>query len=134
MIKPLRKTIYTKGILLCLLLVGPGLLLAQQPLKLWYKHPANEWTEALPLGNGHLGAMVFGGVTNEVISLNESTLWSGGPVKTNINPNSPKYLDSVRTALLVNHDYTGADRLEKKCRDYLQNRTFQWVICLSTSS
>ena len=61
----------------------------QNDLRLWYKQPAAVWTEALPLGNGRLGAMVFGGVEEELIQLNEATLWSGGPVKTNINPASP---------------------------------------------
>ncbi len=59
---------------------------AQSPLKLWYNKPATQWVEALPLGNGHIGAMVFGGVNEELIQLNESTLYSGGPVKKNINP------------------------------------------------
>jgi alpha-L-fucosidase 2 len=48
------------------------------PLSLWYRQPATNWLEALPVGNGRLGAMVFGGVTNEQIQLNEDTLWSGG--------------------------------------------------------
>jgi alpha-L-fucosidase 2 len=47
-------------------------------LSLWYRQPATNWLEALPVGNGRLGAMVFGGVTNEQIQLNEDTLWSGG--------------------------------------------------------
>ncbi len=46
---------------------------------LWYDEPANEWTEALPVGNGRLGAMVFGGIENETIQFNEETLWSGQP-------------------------------------------------------
>ena len=46
-------------------------------LKLWYNNPAKEWTEALPIGNGRLGAMVFGGVDDEHLDLNESTCWSG---------------------------------------------------------
>jgi len=48
-------------------------------LKLWYKQPAKVWTEALPLGNSRLGAMVYGGVVNEQIQLNEETVWGGGP-------------------------------------------------------
>ena len=44
---------------------------------LWYNHPAKEWVEALPLGNGRLGAMVFGGVDKETVGLNLDTLWSG---------------------------------------------------------
>src|SRR5215472_4048934 len=46
---------------------------------LWYNQPAREWLEALPIGNGRLGAMVFGGVSEEKLQLNESTLWAGGP-------------------------------------------------------
>jgi len=47
--------------------------------KLWYERPAEEWNQALPVGNGRLGAMVFGGVSQERIQLNEETLWTGGP-------------------------------------------------------
>lgn len=49
------------------------------PLCLWYRQPAVTWTEALALGNGRLGGMVFGGVNRERIQINEDTLWSGGP-------------------------------------------------------
>lgn len=49
------------------------------PLKLWYISPANNWNEALPIGNGHLGAMVFGGTEEERLQLNENTLYSGEP-------------------------------------------------------
>src|SRR3990172_1789826 len=49
------------------------------PLTLWYGRPATEWIEALPVGNGCLGAMVFGGTANERIQFNEATLWNGGP-------------------------------------------------------
>ena len=49
------------------------------PLTLWYRQPATTWNEALPVGNGRLGAMVFGGVQKEHIQLNEETLWTGGP-------------------------------------------------------
>ncbi len=47
--------------------------------RLWYRQPASTWSEALPVGNGRLGAMVFGGVENERLQLNESSVWSGGP-------------------------------------------------------
>ncbi|MBA4167440.1 MAG: glycoside hydrolase family 95 protein, partial [Chitinophagaceae bacterium] len=86
---------------------------AQNNLKLWYKQPAAKWTEALPLGNGRLGAMVFGGVNEELIQLNESSLWSGGPVKTNVNPASPSYLPKIRQAV-NNGDYQLASDLCKK--------------------
>jgi alpha-L-fucosidase 2 len=48
-------------------------------LKLWYKQPANKWEEALPIGSGRLGAMVFGGTSSERIQFNEDTLWTGKP-------------------------------------------------------
>ena len=46
---------------------------------LWFDKPAEQWTDALPVGNGRLGAMVFGGITSERLALNEDTLWSGAP-------------------------------------------------------
>jgi alpha-L-fucosidase 2 len=52
---------------------------ATDALVLWYRQPAKQWVEALPVGNGRLGAMVFGGINNERIQLNEDTLWAGGP-------------------------------------------------------
>ncbi len=52
---------------------------AGKPLNLWYAQPADKWTEALPVGNGRLGAMVFGGVFDERIQFNEDTLWKGCP-------------------------------------------------------
>ena len=52
---------------------------ASAPLTLWYRQPAAQWVEALPIGNGRLSAMVFGGVAEERLQLNEDTLWSGGP-------------------------------------------------------
>ena len=48
-------------------------------LRLWYKKPAEQWTEALPVGNGRLGGMVFGGVPKEHIQFNEDSLWTGLP-------------------------------------------------------
>lgn len=50
-----------------------------EPLSLWYRRPAGKWVEALPLGNGRLAAMVFGGIVRERLQINENTLWAGGP-------------------------------------------------------
>ena len=66
---------------------------------LWYNQPAKEWNEALPIGNGRLGAMIFGRPGIELIQLNEETLWTGGPVDKNPNPDAPKFLQPVRDAL-----------------------------------
>ncbi|UFH55411.1 glycoside hydrolase N-terminal domain-containing protein [Spirosoma sp. KNUC1025] len=95
-----------------LLLLLPGISLAQ-PLKLWYKQPARNWNEALPVGNGRLGAMIFGKVDEELLQLNESTLWSGGPVNPNPNPTSPTYLPQIRKAL-DDENYELATSLTKK--------------------
>lgn len=66
-----------------------------QEYKLWYDEPAQVWTEALPLGNGRLGAMVFGTPGTEHIQLNEETIWAGKP-NNNANPNALEYIPKVR--------------------------------------
>lgn len=65
---------------------------------LWYKQPASAWVEALPVGNGRLGAMVFGGVQNERIQFNESTLWVGEP-RDYSNPGAAQHLATIRQLL-----------------------------------
>ncbi len=87
---------------------------AQTSLKLWYDKPAAVWTEALPLGNGRIGVMDFGGIQEALFQLNEGTLWSGGPVKININPEAPAYLPLIRKALMKDQDYEKAIALTKK--------------------
>ncbi len=67
-------------------------------MTLWYRQPATRWLQALPVGNGRLGAMVFGGVNLERIQLNEDTLWSGGPLDRH-NPDALHYLPLVREKL-----------------------------------
>lgn len=67
---------------------------------LFYTHPAREWNQALPLGNGRLGAMVFGNVLSERIQLNENSLWMGGPRETN-NPEALKHLAEIRRLLFA---------------------------------
>jgi alpha-L-fucosidase 2 len=68
------------------------------PLVLWYRRPAGVWTEALPVGNGRLGGMVFGGLSRERIQLNDDALWAGGP-KDRHNPEALKALPEVRRLL-----------------------------------
>ena len=67
-------------------------------LKLWYRQPAQKWTEALPLGNGRLGAMVFGGTLNERVQFNEDTLWTGGPHEYH-HAGAAEHLATVRKLL-----------------------------------
>lgn len=66
--------------------------------KLWYTQPAKEWEEALPLGNGRLGAMVYGGVREEHIQVNEESMWYGGKVNR-INPDAKTHLNEIRQLL-----------------------------------
>ena len=68
------------------------------PLELWYRQPANLWVEALPVGNGHLGAMIFGGIAHERIQFNEQTVWSGEP-HDYAHPGAWHYLDQIRQLL-----------------------------------
>ncbi|MCB9161024.1 MAG: glycoside hydrolase family 95 protein [Caldilineaceae bacterium] len=89
---------------------------------LWYEHPARQWVEALPVGNGRLGAMVFGGATEERLQLNEDTLWSGGPRAAD-NPDAPKILPQVREAVLAG-DYVRADALAKQMQGIF-NQSYQ---------
>ncbi|UYQ94568.1 glycoside hydrolase family 95 protein [Chitinophaga horti] len=96
-----------------LAVTGSTAVKAQSPLRLWYDKPASEWVEALPIGNGKIGAMVFGRVEDELLQLNESTLWSGGPLRKSVNPEAFSYLQPIREALF-NEDYSKADQLTRK--------------------
>ena len=79
---------------------------------LWYEQPAENWSDALPVGNGRLGAMVLGGTTNERIALNEDTLWSGLPRDWN-NSGAKEHLPVVRKLILQDRNYRAAD---EECR------------------
>jgi alpha-L-fucosidase 2 len=67
---------------------------------LWYRAPATVWTEALPVGNGRLGAMVFGGTARERLQINEDTLWAGGPY-SQVNPEARPNLERVRELIFA---------------------------------
>lgn len=103
----------TQKILLFFFPLFPVVAGAQKDLTLWYSKPAATWTEALPVGNGRLGAMIFGRPEEELIQLNEATLWSGGPVKKGVNPAAYTYLPEVREALFKG-DNGKAEALVKK--------------------
>ena len=81
-------------------------------LKLWYDRPASVWEEALPLGNGKTGAMVFGGIATERFQMNDLTLWSGYPPDGN-NPGGPEILRKTREAVFKG-DYLKAGEEWKK--------------------
>lgn len=80
-----------------------------QDLKLWYSRPAKQWTDALPIGNSRMGAMVFGGVEQETLQLNEETFWSGGP-HNNLNPKGRYALDNIRQ-LVFNDKFAEAQKM-----------------------
>lgn len=86
---------------------------AQLPMKLWYNKASTAFEEALVLGNGQMGATVYGGAATDLIHLNDITLWSGEPVDPYMNRNAYQHLPTVREALQRN-DYAAADTLVKK--------------------
>ena len=104
---------------------------AQENLKLWYNNPAQVWVEALPVGNGRLGAMVFGRVDEELIQLNESTLWSGGPVSKSVNPTASSHLPAIRDALLKEEDYSKAEVLTSSWLDVALITGRSWLLSAS---
>ena len=67
-------------------------------MEMWYEQPAGKWDEALPVGNGRLGAMICGRPERETIWLNEDSIWSGKPLNR-INPDAPKYLPQIRNLI-----------------------------------
>ena len=79
------------------------------PSQLWYRQPAATWVEALPVGNGRLGAMVYGGIARERLQLNEDTLWTGGPYDP-VNPEAQGALAEVRR-LIAAGQFAAAEAL-----------------------
>ncbi len=102
-------------VITCLAAVpGPPVAAPAGPATLvWYDKPATVFEEALPLGDGRTGAMVFGGPASDRFLLNDSTLWSGGPVDPAMNPDAIAWLPKVREALF-NGDYKAATELTRK--------------------
>jgi len=100
---------------ICLLsfnsLISPGQN-SPSGMKIWFNQPAATWNDALPVGNGRLGAMVFGGVENERLELNEESLWTGEP-RWDANPDALKNLSEVRQ-LLFEGKYKEAEELAQK--------------------
>src|SRR5687768_6681351 len=88
------------AILIVIMLLGiyNNMFAQNSSLKLWYNKPASKWTEALPIGNGRIGAMIFGGVEQDRVQFNEETLWTGEPRNYN-RPGASKYLDTIRQLL-----------------------------------
>lgn len=86
--------------------------------QLWYDKPAERWLEALPIGNGFLGGMVFGGIETERIALSEATAWSGAPGADEVNPGARPHLGEMRQ-LFFDGKY---DEFQRLCNAYLPGR------------
>jgi alpha-L-fucosidase 2 len=84
----------------------------ESPLHLWYTQPAKDWNGALPIGNGHLGAMDFGGTTEERIQLNDDTLWEGKP-RDRVNPQALASLPEVRKLIFEGRNEEASKLAEK---------------------
>ncbi|MCJ7466980.1 MAG: glycoside hydrolase family 95 protein [Maribacter sp.] len=112
--EPSKQNSHSKNRLLgaLFLLIG-GIVSAQSKAMLWYDRPAEHFEESLVLGNGTLGASIFGGIAIDSIYLNDATLWSGEPVNPNMNPDAYKYIPAIRQALLE-ENYRLADSLQRK--------------------
>lgn len=104
----MRKHVLMKSLLLLVVGLCTGNMSAQD-LKLWYDRPADYWVEALPLGNGRLGAMVYGIASQDTIQINEDTYWSGSPYN-NANPNALTHLEDIRN-YINNGEYAEAQKL-----------------------
>ncbi len=84
------KALILQGFILILFFLPSAILYNQTPpsgLKIWFNRPADSWNDALPVGNGRLGAMIFGGVEIERIQLNEESVWTGKP-RWDANPDA----------------------------------------------
>ena len=98
---------------ICSLVLAGSNIHAQSNHVLWYNQPATYFEESLVLGNGKMGATVFGGVNSDKIYLNDATLWTGEPVNASMSPEGYKNLPAIREAL-KNEDYKLADQLNRK--------------------
>ena len=85
----------------------------QSPMELWYDRPASNWNEALPVGNGRIGAMVFGGIAEERLQLNEETVWSGADHDF-VNSEARKALPVVRKLLFEGKWVEAKDLAQQK--------------------
>ena len=98
-------------LLLSALLCQMAMAQEQAPMVLQYDKPATYFEESLPIGNGKLGALIYGGSDDNVIYLNDITLWTGKPVDRNLDADAHKWIPAIREALF-NEDYKLADSLQ----------------------
>ena len=107
-------------ILLCLLFELNLYAQSDTLLKLWYNQPAKQWVEALPIGNGRLGAMIYGDPYKEKIQLNENTVWAGQPNR-NDNPDAKEALPEVRKLIFEGKYKEAQDLVNQKFISKISN-------------
>lgn len=90
---------------------GAGQEARQLPMRLWYNQPATFFEESLPIGNGKLGALIYGNPDDDILYLNDITLWTGKPYDREMDAEAHKWLPAIREALF-NEDYAKADSLQ----------------------
>jgi len=105
-------SIWQLALLLLLAVSGCKNVSDTSSLELWYKQPATVWVEALPVGNGRLGGMVFGDFNNEMIQLNEESVWAGSKINNN-NPEALAHLAEIQQAIFKS-EYKKARELSDK--------------------
>lgn len=93
-------------------------------LRLWYDRPAMQWVEALPLGNSRIGAMVYGGIEDDELQLNEETFWGGGPY-SNINPNALQHLLTIRNLIFSGRAQEAQQLMERTFRTRQNGMPYQ---------
>ncbi|MDR3094173.1 MAG: glycoside hydrolase family 95 protein [Bacteroidales bacterium] len=122
------KIIKQLSITLCIILcVSCATSEKENNLKLWYNAPAEKWVEALPVGNGRLGAMVFGTTAQETLQLNEETVWAGQP-NSNSNPNALAVFPEIRKLLFAGKYAEGQKMVDEKVFfPYNQGMSYQPV-------
>ena len=84
---------------------------AQPPMRLWFDKPATYFEESMPIGNGRLGALVYGDPANDIVQLNDITLWTGQPIDRQEDAGASRWIPEIRKALF-NEDYRLADSLQ----------------------
>lgn len=107
-----------------MLLLALGLALFTQDTRLWYDEPAAAWTSALPVGNGRLGAMVFGGVPSERLQLNEDTLWAGTP-ESRDRTGAAQHLAEVRRLLFAGEVVSAQQLAQRELMGPEKNVSYQ---------
>lgn len=115
-VKTTRRSVLQGGAAVLVLPAPKASAQASDSPTLWYGRPATQWTEALPLGNGRLGAMVFGGSVDERIQINESTLWGGAP-HDYTNPDAANHLARLRALIFAGQ----IQEAEQLTRDMMGN-------------